>query len=181
VRRVDTDAIYDRTLYSRLDDKLKDRIILVQQRLHVDDLVGHVLEREKWTHLNLPAIAEFEQEMPIGPGKVYRRAVGEVLHPARESRETLDSIRTALGSFDFPAQYQQSPIPTEGGIVKWSWFRVYDEIPQLRRGDRIIQSWDTALTDGKSSDYSVCITFLVRGTDYYILDILQLARQTPNC
>ena len=39
---------YDGTLYSRLDSKVDDVIILVMQRLHVDDLVGHVLEQEEW-------------------------------------------------------------------------------------------------------------------------------------
>ena len=48
------------TLSTRLDDKRKGVIILVMQRLHEEDLVGHLLETEgaRWTHLNLPAIAE---------------------------------------------------------------------------------------------------------------------------
>jgi hypothetical protein len=46
------------TLYSRLDNKARDRIGIVMQRRHVDDLVGHLLERnEGWVHLNLPASA----------------------------------------------------------------------------------------------------------------------------
>ena len=48
------------------------------------------------------------------------------------------------------------------------------------RSDRIIQSWDTALTDGKSSDYSACITFLVRGNTYYILDVLRKKLNYPD-
>lgn len=49
---------YDNTLYSRLNDKRTGCIILIMQRLHEDDLVGHVLEREGWEVLSLPAIAE---------------------------------------------------------------------------------------------------------------------------
>jgi predicted phage terminase large subunit-like protein len=180
VIRPRANEFYDRTLYSRLDDKLKDPIILVQQRLHVDDLVGHVMRKEKWTHLNLPAIAKTPQEIPIGRGKVYRREIGELLHPTRESRETLDAIRAALGTFAFSAQYDQEPVPIEGGIVQLKWFGVYDEMPQRRNGDRIVQSWDTALTDGQSSDYSVCITFLVRGMDYYMLDVLRVRVNYPE-
>ncbi len=180
VHRTGVNESYRRTIYSRLDDKCKDRIIIVQQRLHEDDLVGHVLQKEKWTHLNLPAIAEIEQEIPIGRGKVHRRAIGDVLHPARESRETLAEIKIALGSYDFSAQYQQSPAPREGAIIQREWFRVYDEIPERRKGDRIHQSWDTALTDGISSDYSVCITFLVRGSDIYILDVLREKLNYPD-
>ena len=171
---------FDRTIYSRLDDKRNDRIIIVQQRLHVDDLVGHVLEKQQWTHLNLPAIAEVEQLIPIGPGKFHLRQVEDVLHPERESRETLEEIKLTLGSYDFSAQYQQNPVPSEGNIVQRDWFQIYEEIPARWRGDRIIQSWDTALTDGKSSDYSVCITFLVRGVDYFILDILREKLNYPD-
>jgi hypothetical protein len=49
---------YCNTLLSRLDHKSEGSIIIVMQRLHPDDIVGHVLEQGGWTHLNLPAIAE---------------------------------------------------------------------------------------------------------------------------
>jgi hypothetical protein len=39
---------YDHTLYSRLNDKQTGCIIIIMQRLHKDDLVGHVLEQEDW-------------------------------------------------------------------------------------------------------------------------------------
>jgi len=58
--RESTKQWYSNTLLSRLDDKINDAIIVVMQRLHLDDLVGHLLEQEGWTHLNLPAIAEAE-------------------------------------------------------------------------------------------------------------------------
>ena len=49
---------FDHTLYSRLNDKRAGAIVLIMQRLHEDDLTGHVLEQEPWRHLCLPAIAE---------------------------------------------------------------------------------------------------------------------------
>ena len=52
--RENTKQWYSNTLLSRLDDKTKDAIIVVMQRLHLDDLVGHLLEQEGWMHLNLP-------------------------------------------------------------------------------------------------------------------------------
>ena len=61
---------YDGTLYSRLDNKKDDVIILVMQRLHEDDLVAHVLEKDKWAHLNLPAIAPVDQELRVVSGGV---------------------------------------------------------------------------------------------------------------
>jgi hypothetical protein len=56
----------DETVISRLNDKSSGAIILVMQRLHVDDLAGHVLERGGWVHLNLPAIAEADERIQIG-------------------------------------------------------------------------------------------------------------------
>jgi predicted phage terminase large subunit-like protein len=173
VSRSRVNEFYDRTLYSRLDDKLKNAIILVQQRLHVDDLVGHVLQKEKWTHLNLPAIAEVEQQIPIGKDEFYRRRVGELLHEARESRQDLDQLKLALDGFNFSAQYQQCPVPPEGEIIKWQWFRSYDELPPGEPEDRVIQSWDTASKAEEMNDYSVCTTWLVKGNDYYLIDVLR--------
>ena len=110
---------FHRTLYSRLDSKRDDVIILIMQRLHVEDLAGYVLLKEPWVHLNLPAMAEVEQQIPIGRDEFYRRRVGELLHEARESRQELNQLKLALGSFNFSAQYQQCPVPPEGEIIKW--------------------------------------------------------------
>src|SRR5919198_117250 len=52
---------YDHTLYSRLNDKQRGAIIIVMQRLHEDDLVGHVLEQEGWDVVRFPAIAEMDE------------------------------------------------------------------------------------------------------------------------
>jgi hypothetical protein len=76
------------TLYSRLDDKAEDAIILIQQRLHEDDLAGHFLGQGGWTHLNLPAIAEERQQIAIAEGVSHVRTPGDVLHAGRESAET---------------------------------------------------------------------------------------------
>jgi hypothetical protein len=45
------------TLLSRLDDKSRDVMVVVMQRLHVDDLAGHLLAGGGWVHLSLPVIA----------------------------------------------------------------------------------------------------------------------------
>jgi phage terminase large subunit-like protein len=70
-------------------------------------------------------------------------------------KEVLDQLKGALGSFNFSARYQQCPIPLEGEIIHWKWFRFYDELPCRVMGDRIVQSWDTASKAEEISDYSV--------------------------
>jgi hypothetical protein len=52
---------YDHTLYSRLNDKRHGAIVIIMQRLHEDDLVGHVLAQEQWEVLSFPAIAEADE------------------------------------------------------------------------------------------------------------------------
>jgi hypothetical protein len=111
-RRAAANEWFDGTLYSRLNDKTKDAIVIVMQRLHEDDLVGHVLKREDWEVLSFPAIAEADElhvvETPFGR-KEFRRRSGEALHPARESLETLAHIRSTIGEYNFAGQYQQTP------------------------------------------------------------------------
>ena len=80
------------TLISRLNDKERGPIVVVMQRLHEDDLAGHLLEQGNWRHLDLPAIAVEDSIIPVGPNKFHERREGDVLHAARESREALDRI-----------------------------------------------------------------------------------------
>jgi hypothetical protein len=86
---------YSNTLLSRLDHKTEGSIIVVMQRLHPDDLVGHLLEQEGWRHLNLPAIAEEEFSVRLSATRSFRRQVGGLLHPERESK-----VRAGRGNLD---------------------------------------------------------------------------------
>jgi predicted phage terminase large subunit-like protein len=162
---------YDGTLYTRLNNKAEGVIILVMQRLHVDDLVAHVLDKEDWFHLNLPAIATEEQEFVLANGRHYVRHEGEVLHPEREPLQILDNTKATIGSYNFSAQYQQQPVPIEGNLVKLSWFSQYECTPNPTEVTHIVQSWDTASKDTELSDYSVCSTWYVKNNDYYLVDI----------
>ena len=172
LRRAGVNEWMDNTLYSRLDDKQNDVLILIMQRLHLEDPVGHVLSKgEGWYHLDLPAVAPFDADIPIGRGIFYSRKAGELLHPEREPQSVLDELQRAIGGYNFAAQYQQQPIPPEGKIIKWNWFRTYDVAPTGR--GYIVQSWDTASKAGDFNDFSVCTTWLVDGDNYYLLDIFR--------
>jgi len=180
-RRQAVNDWFDNTLYSRLDNKAEDAIVIVMQRLHLEDLVGHVLEQGGWVHLKLPAMAEHDEKIPIGPGRLYERRRGELLHEAREPQAILEQIRKTLGPYTFSAQYQQLPVPVEGSILQWRWFRRYKGAYQVRKpGDIIIQSWDPATTPGENSDYSVCTTWLVRDQKYFLIDIFRERLDYPD-
>jgi len=55
-RRSATNDWFLNTLYSRLNDKRHGAIVIIMQRLHEDDLVGHALGQEPWEVLSFPAI-----------------------------------------------------------------------------------------------------------------------------
>lgn len=171
---------YANTLLSRLDNKADDAIIVVTQRLHIDDLVGHLLEQGGWTVLSLPAIAEVEQVVPLGPQRYRHRNVGELLHPEREPRSVLEEFKRSMGSADFAAQFQQEPIAPGGNLIKWSWFPIYDALPLRDVGDKTIVSWDTAMSAGELSDYSACVVLQVKGETAYVLDLVRERLDYPD-
>ena len=66
----------------------------------------HTLSIMSWTPTGQVGIS-----IPMGPNQFYLRAAGEVLHPAREPLHILEGLKRAIGSVNFSAQYQQSPVP----------------------------------------------------------------------
>jgi predicted phage terminase large subunit-like protein len=181
-RRDATNDWYANTLYSRLNDKCRGGIVIIMQRLHEDDLVGHVLAQERWEVVRFPAIAEADEMHEIdtiwGPQCFIRRQ-GEALHPARESLATLAHIRRTIGEYNFAGQYQQSPAPLGGGLVKGNWFKRYGENERPESFERIVQSWDTANKATELSDFSVCTTWGVRGKKVYLLGLLRQRLEYP--
>lgn len=173
---------FDNTVYSRLNDKRKGCIILIMQRVHEDDLVGHVLTLEPWKLIRFPAIAEQNETHEIqtlSGTRRFRRLAGEALHPDREPPETLDRIRATLGEYNFAAQYQQSPAPLGGGMVKTNWLRRYnqDELPKC---ESVLQSWDTANKPSDLSDYSVCTTWGVKEKHLYLIHVYRKRVDYPD-
>ena len=165
---------FEQTLLSRLDDKRAGKIIVVMQRVHVDDLTGHLLKAGGFRHLNLPAIAPQQLSVPLYGNGCKNWHKGEPLDANRLPREVLDRQRREMGSFAFSAQYLQKPIPEDGEIVKWEWFGVYSASPATERGDMIVQSWDIATKAGANNDYSVCTTWLVKkNDDAYLIDVFR--------
>ena len=150
------------------------------QRLHQEDLAGYLLERGGWDHLNLPAIAVADQSVRVGPDEVHHRKQGDVLHPERESGETLERIKAEIGSLQFSAQYQQSPVPPEGNLIKREWLRTYDAAPARGLGVKIVQSWDIASTTDERNDWSVCTTWAVKRKAYYLLDVWRARVEFPE-
>ena len=175
---------YDNTLYSRLNDKRNGVILTIMQRLHQDDLVGHLLEQgSDWKVLSFPAIAEEPEShiirTPYGTRTVHRK-VGEALHPEREPLSALQDLRKTLGEYNFAGQYQQRPGPLGGGLVKLGWFRYYEPGNEPAKFDLVFQSWDTANKATQLSDYSVCTTWGMKRKRLFLLHVLRERLQYPD-
>lgn len=155
------------TLFTRLDDKTRGAILLVQQRLHEDDLSGHMLRTGEWLSLSLPAIAEKDEWITLSrnPLRHHPRRVGDLLDPVREPMSVLNGLKRDMGSAAFSAQYQQAPLPPDGDVVKVGWFRTYDDLPD--GGERMF-SVDTASKAGLKNDWSVISVWRVVEHRFYL-------------
>ncbi len=175
-RRNAVNEWFDTALLSRLNDKTQGAIIVVMQRLHEDDLIGHVVGKGGWELLAFPAIAEEPESHLVETAygaRAFSRAAGEVLHPARESADTLSRLRAQMGSAAFLAQYQQAPCPREGVMVKTKWFPRYapHELPRDFEARAI--SCDTANKASELSDYTVFTVWGVKNRHLWLLAVLR--------
>lgn len=171
---------YRSTLTSRLNDKRSGAIICVMQRLHENDLAGLMIADGGWSHLSLPAIADETAAIALTSGRVYHRYESDILHPGRESYETLMKIKADQGPNIFAAQYQQTPIPETGNMIEKGWL-CYETVPEEENSfGIIIQSWDTASKDGADNDWSVCVTARYYRKKIYIIDVFRRKMKFPE-
>jgi predicted phage terminase large subunit-like protein len=194
-RRLSTNTNYYSTVASRLDNQHTGAIVVVSQRLHMDDLVATLLRSaEKWIVLTLPAIAEEEQYIPIGPGRWHLRRAGDLLHPVQQKYEFLEALRAQEPEI-YAAQYQQNPIPPGGFIIKRDQIQYCEELPKRTSSSIYLQSWDTGQKAGETNSRSACLDMIVQDNKYFIVhamvgqweyDELQqrllsrVAKQKPN-
>ncbi len=178
---------YDNTLYSRLNDIKKSSITLVGQRVHLDDIFGHVRKQEGWDEVVLPMSYDPKRSYSTSLTKKNpklkdpRKKTGELLFPARFPADELEKIRkNILGAYGVAAQHEQNPVPVGGGIIKEAWFKErYNVLPD--EPDEILQVWDTA-QKGKEVIHCpwVCGTWYVYGNRYYLVDVVREWMEYPT-
>jgi len=172
VYREKTDNWFRGTVYTRQEPGCVFCIIMT--RWHEDDLVGRLLRDaegggQKWTVLNLPAIAEQDEPpFPYGMG----RQRGEALWPERYPIDKLREIEIVEGPRHWNALYQQRPAPEGGGIFQRNWFTVSLTAPPCVRA---VRYWDLAATSALTSrdpDYTVGVLMGVdKNGMYWVLDV----------
>ena len=174
---------YDHTLYSRLNDKRHGAIVIIMQRLHEDDLVGHVLGQEAWEVLSFPAIAEAGRGAPIETiwgSRCFTRAVRArpCIPTASRSRRS-NRIRRTIGEYNFAGQYQQSPAPLGGGLVKAEWFKRYARTSGRSASTASCRAGIPPTRLPSSAISSVCTTWGVKDKNLYLLGLLRQRLEYP--
>jgi predicted phage terminase large subunit-like protein len=132
------------SIRNRVNDERSAIRVGIQQRLDVDDWTGNVTSGKSgasWVSVVFPL--EFEAArrcrtaMPVDannrlcldPAKVVgtwqdpRQVEGELLQPSRYPPDVLEELRLTAGPYGWSSQYQQNPVPREGGRVKRAWLK----------------------------------------------------------
>ncbi|HWH22818.1 MAG TPA: phage terminase large subunit [Allosphingosinicella sp.] len=169
---------YDHTVSTRLNHPKESAIICVMQRLHADDLAGHMLAQEDWEEIRIPAIALEQEDWNLGGGVIKRRSPGELIQPARMGMDELERQKRKMGRTAFEAQYQQQPIPEDGIVVKRAWLR-YSEAPPEEFELKLV-SWDTASTLSEDSDWSVGTVWGLVAGELHLIHVERVRMEAPD-
>lgn len=160
---------WDTEMTSRGNDPKTVAKVIVMQRVHEDDLSGHVLEQGGWEHLKLPAeyeVVEKKHFTSIGWSDP-RSIEGELLWPNRFGKPELEALKKGMGSRAAAGQLQQRPSPADGDIVKRQWFRYYDELPADL--DFWALSCDLTFTETKAGAFNVFGVWARKGANKYLV------------
>lgn len=145
--------------------------IVIQQRLHEEDLTGVCLAQGGYDHLCLPMRYEGSRK-PTNIGFVdWRAKEGELLAPNQFNEETVRKLENALGTYGAAGQLQQRPAPRSGGFFKAEKIETVDAAPAWLEM-KLCRYWDTGATEG-SGDFTAGLLMgkhAKTGT-YYLLDM----------
>ena len=165
---------------TRFNDPLRVRRVIVMQRVHEDDLAGHLLANNtgiQYHHVCLPARWE-PRTFEIVPGVFTpqphdscsiaidpRTIDGELLNPERMPESALAEIEATLEPYAAAGQMQQRPAPRVGAIFDVANFRPMPSDFAQQRLDFLcptIQHHDTAFSTKANSkgDYNASITIV---------------------
>lgn len=156
-RKAVNDWFYN-TLKSRTNNPKTTPIIIIMQRLHIDDLCGHIIANDnnnEWRVVSIPCLTTDEDG--------NEKALWDFKHDVN----ALHQLR-ADNSFVFETQYQQNPTPIEG--LMYTNLRTYETIP-IENYHKVVRKCyiDTADT---GADYLCAICYEEHPTAMYITDVL---------
>jgi predicted phage terminase large subunit-like protein len=147
--------LFKEAVTSRLNNPDKSAIVVVMQRLHERDVSGVILDSDMgYDHIMLPMRYDPLRATPTLLGyEDPRTERDELLFPERFPQNVVDRDEAAMGPYATAGQYAQSPEPRGGGIIKDSWWQVWDR-PEYPDIDFVVASLDTAYTKKAENDPS---------------------------
>jgi predicted phage terminase large subunit-like protein len=167
------------SLYNRLTPLNLGVRLLVQQRLHHEDLTGKLLQdhKDEYIHICLPA----ELSGDVSPKELIKEYKDGLLDPVRLSRTELAKLKNQ-GSRYYAGQYMQIPSPEEGGIIKKAWFDIVSTVGLLREpvNEPIHFFVDSAFTKKQENDPTAILACYKRGHDIYVLDVIEQWLEFPE-
>ncbi|GAA6622737.1 phage terminase large subunit [Scytonema sp. NUACC26] len=159
------------TLPSRLDDKVNGVMILVQQRLHEEDLTGYFLDQGIWEHLYIPM--EFEESRRFWT-KIgwtdWRVKDKELMDNDRHPREVVEELKLKMGEYGYSGQYQQNPVPLGGGLIKENWWKTWYILPSYF--DSTCMVFDLSFKGDVTSDNNALIVIGRKDNKFYVIDLV---------
>lgn len=166
---------YDEVWSTRSNSATIGAEVIIMQRLGMNDLSGHVLDRGDWVHLCLPARYEAQRHCRTVIGwSDPRKVEGEILSPERFPEVEMRNLEKTTTRYAWAGQFQQRPSPRGGGIIQDEWWQVWPPVDEeeiwsrewvddegiVRKSatfpdwDLVIVSVDTAYTTDATNDWS---------------------------
>lgn len=179
VERKNTINFYEQTLYSRLNQPEIGVRINIQQRLHENDLTGHLVKKaaDDYELIKIPAEVT-PNDLPSPPSLVsYYK--DNLFWPSRFSKAQLLSYERILGSYGAAGQLQQRPAPAEGGLVRREWFIEIDPITLQRDLTEhpinfYIDAGDLKDENAQNSDFLGILAAYKKDNHVFIVDVSQV-------
>ena len=163
------------TLSTRKINKEVSVTILVMQRLHQADPAALMLGKivgKTWgnpvKHICLP----WKLSDDVRPKKLRARYDKDgLLDPIRISSKIGEAFRAKLGSFGFSCQFEQSPVPLEGGMFETDKIHIGKAPPLAQFVRKIVRYWDNGATEGAGT-HSVGVKMgILPNGDIWILNV----------
>jgi len=140
---------------SRLNNPEKSAIVVIMQRLHEEDVSGVIINKGLgYDHIMLPMRYDPGRAMPTLLGfEDIRTEEGQLLFPQRFPLHVVERDEAVMGPYATAGQFQQSPEPRGGGVIKREWWKLWEH-PAFPPFDYIVAAIDTAYTTKSENDPS---------------------------
>lgn len=157
---------YRSTALTRLQSG-KSAVILILTRWHDDDLAGKILQEDpdSWTIVKYPAIATEDEEHRKRGGPLWEESF---------NNEMLEKRKKEIGSYNFSALYQQTPVLAEDQEFKPDWIEYISQEEVDDKKCRHYITIDTAISKKAQSDFTGIVENSVDNEGFWHISSAQM-------